>query len=116
LISYFPDKFIIRQKESNEEKNSYTLLYDINNNNDNNKLELNDFIIENKAKSDLVVGNIYFKLNPNYDIFLFSQKYKEFQSLTLTFKISENSGIKLIPSLFIILLDHRFFIISKKRY
>lgn len=108
-ISDFPEQLVIKEKKLNEEKNEYILLlFDIEN---SKKTGFDEFLVD-EGITGLFSGTLIFKLEPNSDIFLFSQiapKYEEQQSLKLFFKIQEENKNNLIPGLFIILLEQKFF-------
>ena len=107
-ISDFPEQFVIKEKKLNEEKNEYILLFDIEN---SKKSGFDEFLVD-EGITGLFSGTLIFKLEPNSDIFLFSQispKYEEQQSLNLFFKTQEENKNNLIPGLFIIFLDKKFF-------
>ena len=107
-ISDFPEQFVIKEKKLNEEKNEYILLFDLEN---SKKSDFDEFLVD-EGLTGLFNGTLIFKLEPNSDIFLFSQispKYEEQQSLNLFFKTQEENKNNLIPGLFIIFLDKKFF-------
>ena len=101
------DKLVIKEERFEKEKNLFTLKYEY---------DYNDFY------KNYNIGKIFFKLETNYNIILFSQlsqRNKGEKNFLLNYSMNEINNkekecIKLKPGLFIILVDQRFYFTNKE--
>ena len=107
----FPENLVIKEEKFNEEKTQFILKFDVNNN-ETDDLDKMMRSLNGSNHFDIPIGKIFFKLETNYEILLFSQlskKYKDEQSFILNYQIRENDKVKLNPGFFIFLIDPKFF-------
>ena len=72
----FPENLVIKEEKFNEEKTQFILKFDVNNN-ETDDLDKMMRSLNGSNHFDIPIGKIFFKLETNYEILLFSQLSKK---------------------------------------